>query len=113
MASDHGGRARRRDWTGQCLVNGMRFSALGDAADPRAGSKQTRAGDRYGSPWYRIDIFEMALANLLAAACRVELDDLDGHGIVEVGRRWVVERDVAVFAEADEGAVDRASGEQG
>src|SRR5215831_12168870 len=112
MAANQGGRAGRGDRTGQCIAHGGGLSALRNTADPRIGCKQAGAGNCDGSPWHRVEVNEMALAHLLAATCRVELNDLHGDGIIEIRGWWIIEGDVAVFTEAYKGNVDRSSGHQ-
>jgi hypothetical protein len=86
--------------------DGGRFPALWNTADPGIGLKQARTSNRDRRSRYRVNIFEVFLANLLLAAGRVEGDNLHGDGIVKICRRRIIECDVAVFADPDKRDVD-------
>ena len=48
-----------------------------------------------------VECGEPAFAELLPAASLVKFDDFDQARIIKIGDRWIVERQVAVFADAD------------
>ena len=59
-----------------------------------------------------VELLEAAVVELLGAAGRVEPHHLDEHGVEEVGDRRVVERQVAVLADARADDVGRLGPQQ-
>ena len=55
---------------------------------------------------HRVDIGEVTLAHLLTSAGVVELDLLHVDGIVEVGNRWIIEREVTVLADPEAAEIE-------
>ena len=91
---------------------GSAFRASGTMAKTRAGAQQRRNRDRQRVGRHRVDIGEVTLPHLLAPAGVVELDDLHVGGIVEVGDRRVVEREVAVLTDPETAEVERMRPQQ-
>ena len=111
---------RRRTEAGQAVVDravergsdGRRL--LGSGHDERDHPAGEDRGHRHGQrePGHVLEPVERAVADLLAPARVVDLDRLDRQRVVEVGDVRIVEREVAVLADADQREVDPAVGEQ-
>ena len=82
--------------------------------DDRDDRRAQKRGDRQGIGMCRHvgRLCEAAVVELLGAAGRVEPDHLDEHRVEEVGDRRIVERQVAVLADAGADDVGRLGLEQ-
>lgn len=92
------------------VADGFGFAGVGDGADDGGALHDLADAHGDGLAGHVVEGGEPAFAQLLAAAGVVELDDEVGFFGLEVGGR-VVEGEVAVFADADEGDVDGVSAE--
>ena len=86
---------------------GAALRASGTLAKTCAGAQQRGDGDGDRVRRHLVDRREMALVHLLSPACDVELDHLHIDRVVEIGHRRVVEREVAVLADAQAAQVER------
>ena len=88
------------------IANRLGFALVGHRANNRSALHDLPHAHRDRLLRHIVERREPTFAQLLAAAGVVELDDQVGFFGFEIGRR-IVEREVAIFADADKGNVDR------
>ena len=91
---------------------GLAFRDSGTITSTPPGGEQSRDRDRDGTGRDVVDRGEVALPYLLTPGRVLEVDHLDGFGIVEVGDRWIVEREMAVLADTRATEIEWVRGEQ-
>ena len=107
MGTEDGGRARGGNRTFEGVSNGFGLAPFRDHANEASGPHQSGDGDGVGVLGDGRDVRKGSFVDLLLAASGVELDDLNGHGVVEFGHMGVVEGDMTVFSDAEATEVDR------
>jgi len=93
------------------IVDANDVGALDDREDGR-GAEECRDGDGDRVGRNRVEVGKVAFADLLTSARVVELHHFHVERIVEVGDRRVVEREMAVLADAEAAQVERIAVQQ-
>lgn len=106
MRGQNRGGGHRADRAFKARFDGLRFARIGDNRDDRLGFQNLPDG--HGDRLHRNfrEISEPSFADLLLATGFVEIHDDVGFVGIEIGGR-IVEGEMAVFADAGEGEVNR------
>lgn len=112
MSAEDGGRGRVGDRSIETFVDGVGFLGAGNDGENLFGFEDLADGHGDGAGGNRIEIGEPTFADLLAAAGFVERDDDVGLVGVEIGG-GIVESEMAILADADEGDVDGSGSDGG
>ncbi len=112
MLANQRSRAGFRERVFEGVSNRLRLTRFGHTAYPILGAKEPGTGNRECLFGNGGEIREMTFAGLLLAASLVERYSLYRERIVKVCHGWIIEGDVSVLADADEGKVDRCLEQQ-
>lgn len=110
LLTQDAGRAASRDGPVEAPTNGIPFKGAWDDAEQAIGSQEARDRQRQ-CPLGNFGVAREALIiDLLLAAGLIESNNLDVKRIIEIRHRWIIESNMAVYADPEADQVDRRLG---